>query len=82
MCFSFLLGGFLSKHMKSKDMFTPRFRTLLNHGADSDTELEEQNPYLDRLNSLQAILAFTEQDARDLLEGLPDKELEPGQEFI
>ncbi len=49
---------------------------------NSDNQLENKSAYSNKLHSVQSILSFTEQDARDLLAGLPAKELEPGQEFI
>lgn len=70
------------KQIKSKDMFAARFRPMLNYGTDPDTEREPQSPYLNKLDSVQSILSFTEQDAKELLSGLPGKELEPGQDFI
>lgn len=61
-------------------MFTARYRSALNYGSDTDQQSE--SPYLNKLDSVQSILSFTEQDARELLSGLPSKQLEPDQDFI
>jgi hypothetical protein len=55
-------------------MFSSRQRSELNYSSDNQVE--------NKLYSVQSILSLTEQDARDLLAGLPTKELEPGQDFI
>lgn len=77
---SYFLGGFIVKHLKSKDMFAGRFRGLLNY--KSDNQVENKSAYANKVDSVQSILSFTEEDARNLLAGLPAKELEPGQDFI
>jgi hypothetical protein len=66
--------------MKSKDMFAGRFRGMLNY--KSDNQAENKSAYENKLESVQSILSFSEEDARKLLAGLPAKELEPGQDFI
>ncbi|CAF4277746.1 unnamed protein product, partial [Adineta steineri] len=38
--------------------------------------------YTNKIDSIQSILSFTEQDARNLLAGLPAQELASGQNFI
>ncbi len=68
------------KLLKSKDMFTSRTRATLNY--KSDNQVENEDAYSDKVQSVQSILSFTEQDARNLLAGLPAKDLAPGQDFI
>ena len=75
-----ILGGFIVKQIKSKDMFTGRFRSDMNY--KSNNQAENKGAYSDRSPSLQSILSFTEEDAQKLLAGLPARELEPGQDFI
>jgi hypothetical protein len=79
--FHFLfIGNFFVRYLKSKDMITSRYRSILNY--KSEDQLENKSAYLNRLPSIQSILLFSEEDARDLLAGLPTKELESGQDFI
>ncbi len=66
--------------MKSKDMFAGRFRGMLNY--KSDNQAENKSAYSNKLESVQSILSLTEEDARNLLAGLPAQQLEPGQDFI
>ncbi len=61
-------------------MFTSRTRATLNY--KSDNQVENEDAYSDKVQSVQSILSFTEQDARNLLAGLPAKDLAPGQDFI
>ncbi len=61
-------------------MFASRFRSELNY--KSDNQVENKSAYANKIDSVQSILSFTEQDARDLLAGLPAREIEPGQDFI
>lgn len=61
-------------------MFTSRYRSALNHQSESDTETKIG--YSDKLDSIQSILSLTENDARNLLAGLPARELSAGQDFI
>ncbi len=61
-------------------MYASRTRSTMNY--NSDNQLENKSAYSNKLDSVQSILSFTEEDARDLLAGLPAKELEPGQDFI
>jgi hypothetical protein len=68
------------KFIKSKDMFSSRQRSKLNY--NSDNQVENKSAYSHKFDSVQTALSFTEQDARDLLAGLPAKDLEPGQDFI
>lgn len=65
---------------KSKDMFTLKYRSDMNY--DSQTTPENKSPYLDKIDPMQSLLSLSEEDARKLLEGLPPKEVEPGQNFI
>ncbi|CAF1182268.1 unnamed protein product [Rotaria sp. Silwood1] len=74
------VGSCIVKNFKSKDMFTARYRSEMNY--TSDNQLENQSTYLNKLDSIQSILSFTEEDARNLLEGLPIKDLESNQDFI
>ncbi len=74
------IGNFIVKLIKSKDMFISRTRSMLNH--KSIDQPENKDAYSDKLDSVQSILSFTEEDARKLLAGLPVRELEPGQDFI
>jgi hypothetical protein len=79
--FHFLfIGNFIVKLLKSKDMFASRYRTMLNY--KSDDQSENKGAYSNKLQSVQSTLSLTEEDARDLLAGLPVRELEPGQDFI
>jgi hypothetical protein len=73
-------GGFIVKHLKSKDMLAGRFRGLMNY--KSDNQQENKSAYSNKIETVQSILSFIEDDARKLLAGLPAKELEPGQDFI
>ncbi|CAF1241415.1 unnamed protein product [Rotaria magnacalcarata] len=73
------IGSFLMKQIKSKELFTSRYRSMMNYG--SDIQAETKSPYLNKLDSVQSILSLSEDDARNLLAGLPTKELEPGQDF-
>ncbi len=66
--------------LKAKDMFTSRYRSTMNYKSNNQTE--NKSAYLNKLDSMQSILSMNEQDARKLLEGLPAKELELGQNFI
>ncbi|UJR31621.1 hypothetical protein I4U23_019103 [Adineta vaga] len=75
-----LIGNLIVKHFKSKDIFTSHYRAAMNYR--SENHMETNSGYLKKLNSVQSILAFTEQDARDLLAGLPAKDIEAGQDFI
>ena len=61
-------------------MLTGRLRGLLNYKSDSQEE--NKSAYSNKIESVQSILSFSEDDARKLLAGLPAKELEPGQDFI
>ncbi len=61
-------------------MFTSRTRATLNY--KSDNQVENEDAYSDKVHSVQSILSFSEQDARNLLAGLPAKDLAPGQDFI
>jgi hypothetical protein len=61
-------------------MFASRYRAMMNY--KSENQSENKSAYSDKLYSVQSILSLTEQDARDLLAGLPARELEPGQDFI
>lgn len=61
-------------------MFASRSRSDLNY--KSDNQVENKSAYANKIDSVQSILSFTEQDARDLLAGLPAREIEPGQDFI
>jgi len=74
------LGNFLVRLLKSKDLFISRFRSELNYKSDSESDSKAN--YLSKLDTIQSILTLSEQDARELLAGLPAKELEPGQDFI
>lgn len=74
------LGDFMMRMIKSKDLFTSRYRSALNHSSDNQAENKEA--YSDQLDSMQSIMSLTEQDARDLLAGLPARQLEPGQDYI
>ena len=75
-----VIGSLIIKYLKSKHMFTSRQRSRLNY--KSDDQLENKSAYSSKLYSVQSILSLTEEDARNLLAGLPMKELEPGQDFI
>jgi len=68
------------KHLKSKDMFASHYQSVMNY--KSENQSENKSAYADKLDSVQSILSFTEQDARDLLAGFPARDLEPGQDFI
>lgn len=78
--FAFFKGNFLVRLIKSKDLFISRFRSELNYKSDSESDSKAN--YLSKLDTIQSILTLSEQDARELLAGLPAKELEPGQDFI
>ncbi len=75
-----VVGSLIVKHLKSKEMFSSRQRSELNYS--SDNQVENKSAYSNKLYSVQSVLSLTEQDARDILAGLPAKELEPGQDFI
>ncbi|CAF2723537.1 unnamed protein product [Rotaria sp. Silwood2] len=75
------VGSCIVKHFKSKDMFASRYRSAMNYN-NSENQSENKPAYLNKLDSVQSILSFSEEDARNLLAGLPAKELEPGQDFI
>ena len=68
------------KLIKSKDLFTSRYRSALNYSSENQSE--NKDAYSGKLDSMQSIMSLTEQDARDLLAGLPARELEAGQDFI
>jgi hypothetical protein len=70
------LGNLVAKMIKSKDLFASQQLALLNVNTK-----DKSNPS-NKLHSLQTLLSLTEQDARELLAGLPAKELESGQDFI
>ena len=76
----FVSGGCVVKRMKSKDMFAERFRSKMKY--KSNNRVKGREVYSDRLETVQSIFSFSEEDARNLLAGLPVKELEPGQDFI
>ncbi len=61
-------------------MLAGRFRGLMNY--KSDNQQENKSAYSNKIETVQSILSFIEDDARKLLAGLPAKELEPGQDFI
>ncbi|CAF1311647.1 unnamed protein product [Adineta ricciae] len=75
-----LIGNIAVKCLKSKDIFTSRYRAALNYQSESDTETK--TGYSHKLDSIQSILSVTEKDARDLLAGLSTRELAAGQDFI
>jgi len=74
------IGSFFVKLLKSKEMFTSRTRATLNY--KSENQVENEDAYSDKIHSVQSVLSFSEQDARNLLAGLPAKDLAPGQDFI
>jgi len=78
--FILFIGGTIVKFLKAKDMFASRYRSAMNY--KSDNQSENKSAYSNKLDSVQSILSFTEEDARNLLAGLPAKDLEPGQDFI
>lgn len=61
-------------------MLVSRSRSSLNYKSDNYSE--NKSAYTDKLDTVQSILSFNEQEARDLLAGLPARDLEPGQDFI
>ncbi|CAF0739959.1 unnamed protein product [Adineta steineri] len=75
-----IIGNFLVKYIKARDIFTSRYRSFMNYKMDS--EIENKSAYTNKIDSIQSILSFTEQDARNLLAGLPAQELASGQDFI
>ncbi|CAF3672553.1 unnamed protein product [Rotaria sordida] len=75
-----IVGKLISKYLKSKDMFASRYRSAMNYCCQNQSE--NQSAYLNRLDSIRSVLSFTEQDAQNLLRGLPAKELELDQDFI
>lgn len=66
--------------MKSKSLFVSRYRAELNYKSDNSTE--NKSAYFNRLESMQSMLSITEDDAQELLKGLPTNEAEPGQNFV
>ena len=74
------LGSFPVKHLKSKNLFVSRYRGEMNYKSDNSTE--NKSAYLDRLQSMQTMLSISEDDAQELLKGLPTHEVEPGQNFV
>ena len=61
-------------------MMAGRFRSAMNY--KSEHQAENKDAYSGKLDSIQSVLSLTEQEARDLLAGLPGKDLEPDQDFI
>ena len=74
------LGSFPIKHLKSKNLFASRYRGEMNY--KSDNSIENKSAYLDRLQSMQTMLSISEDDAQELLKGLPTHEPAPGQNFV
>ncbi|CAF1301973.1 unnamed protein product [Adineta steineri] len=81
-------GSTIVKYVKSKGMLTSKQWCTLNqkrHQATQSTDTEQldhSSGYENKLDSLKHSMEFTEDDARQLLAGLPAKELELGQDFI
>lgn len=76
----FLLGSFVVKHMKSKNLFASRYRSEMNY--KSDNSIENKSAYLDRLESMQSMLSMSEDEAQELLKGLPTNAHEAGDNFV
>ncbi|UJR17285.1 hypothetical protein I4U23_004179 [Adineta vaga] len=79
-----VVGNMLVKLIKSKDMFISRTISTMNYKAQS---LDESSPnhsstYSDKLTSLKECMELTEEDAEHLLVGLPEKQVELGQDFV
>ena len=68
------------KHMKSKSLFVSRYRSEMNY--KSDNSIENKSAYLDRLESMQSMLSMSEDDAQELLKGLPTNGHESGENFV
>ncbi|CAF1301992.1 unnamed protein product [Adineta steineri] len=83
-----IFGSTIVKYAKSKGMFTSQQWSSLNQKMNqairsTDTKQPDHNSgYEKKLNSLKHSMELTEDDARQLLAGLPAKELELGQDFI
>ncbi|UJR34420.1 hypothetical protein I4U23_021827 [Adineta vaga] len=83
-----VVGSTIVKFLKSKSMFTSQQWSLLNQkmthsipSADKD-QSNHNSDYENKLDSLKNVMELTEEDAQQLLAGLPAKELTPGQDFI
>ncbi|UJR12396.1 hypothetical protein I4U23_016573 [Adineta vaga] len=80
----FIIGNTLTKFLKSKDFMTPRTRSMLNYKTQPSDEVlsNHSTAYLNKLPSLKEYMEMTEKDAEELLAGLPEKEIELGQDFV
>lgn len=72
------LGGFPVKQIKSKNLFTDRYRSELNYLSESKLNAAKVN----RVHSLQQIFSFSEEEAQEFLHGFPVKDAEPGQNHV
>ena len=72
------------KLLKSKDMMTSRTQSMMNYKANSLDESISHHPsaYSHKLLSLKECMELTEKDAEELLAGLPEKQIELGQDFV
>ena len=59
-------------------------RSMLNYKTQSSDEVlsNRSTAYLNKLTSLKECMELTEKDAEELLVGLPEKEIELGQDFV
>ncbi|CAF1159794.1 unnamed protein product [Adineta ricciae] len=80
----FIVGNTLVKLLKSKDMMTSRTQSMMNYKAHSLDESLSDHPsaYSHKLLSLKECMELTEKDAEELLAGLPEKQIELGQDFV
>jgi hypothetical protein len=75
----FIQGDFLVRHIKSKNLFLDRYRSILNYGC-SDRQ-DNRLAYVDRLDRIRTILSLTNDDAMAFLVGLPTNNAESEQDF-
>ncbi|CAF0965417.1 unnamed protein product [Didymodactylos carnosus] len=86
-----VIGKTIVKFIKSKGMFTSKLWSAMNQkytptaneqqGKETITDRENDKSYNRKINALLT-MDFTEDEANELLKGLPNRTLETGQDYI